>query len=142
MSKWMLMGLSVAVVGATGCGGGNRAERMEKMVQWKVDDTLDEVDATQAQRERVQAITKDAIAKAKPLAQQAQGARATLLTQWSSTAPDANAVHQVVDAQLENVRAFAHVMVDKALEVHQLLTPKQRDQLTSRMERFEQRATK
>lgn len=142
MTKWMLMGLSVAVVGATGCGGGKRAERLEKMVQWKVDDALDEVDATQAQRERVQAITKDAIAKAKPIAEQGQVARAALVTQWKSTTPDASAVHQLVDTQLDAVRSFAHVMVDKALEVHQLLTPKQREQITSRLERFEQRSTK
>lgn len=142
MSKWMLLGLSLAVMGATGCGGGARAERMEKVVQWKVDDALDELDATQAQRERVQAITKDAIAKAKPIAEQGQAARGVLVTQWKSPAPDASAVHQLVDTQLENVRAFAHVMVDKALEVHQLLTPKQRDQVSSRLDRFEKRTTR
>ncbi|MDP3232301.1 MAG: Spy/CpxP family protein refolding chaperone [Myxococcales bacterium] len=142
MSKWMLLGLSLAVMGATGCGGGARAERMEKMVQWRVDDALDELDATQAQRERVQAITKDAIAKAKPIAEQGQAASAVLVTQWKSSAPDSSAVHQLVDAQLDTVRAFAHVLVDKALEVHQLLTPKQRDQISSRLERFEKRTTR
>ncbi len=142
MSKWMLLGLSLAVMGATGCGGGARAERMEKMVQWRVDDALDELDATQAQRERVQAITKDAIAKAKPTAEQGQAASAVLVTQWKSSAPDSRAVHQLVDAQLDTVRAFAHVLVDKALEVHQLLTPKQRDQISSRLERFEKRTTR
>ncbi|MDP3501978.1 MAG: Spy/CpxP family protein refolding chaperone [Myxococcales bacterium] len=142
MSKWMLLGLSLAVMGATGCGGGARAERMEKMVQWRVDDALDELDATQAQRERIQAITKDAIAKAKPIAEQGQAASAVLVTQWKSSAPDSSAVHQLVDAQLDTVRAFAHVLVDKALEVHQLLTPKQRDQISSRLERFEKRTTR
>lgn len=140
MSKWMLLGLSLAVMGATGCGGGARGERMEKVVQWKVDDALDELDATQAQRERVQAITKDALAKAKPIGDQGQAARAALVTQWRSPSPDVIAVHQLVDAQLETVRAFAHGLVDRALEVHQLLTPKQREQITTRLERFEKRS--
>lgn len=142
MSKWMLLGVSLAVMGAIGCGGGARAERMEKVVQWKVDDALDELDATQAQRERVQAITKDALAKAKPIAEQGQAASAALVTQWRSPAPDASAVHQLVDTQLETVRAFAHVLVDRGLEVHQLLTPKQRDQVSARLERFEKRTTR
>lgn len=138
MSKWMLLALSVSAMGATGCG--NRPERFEKMVQWRIDDALDELDATQAQRERVQVLTKEAIANGKPLAEQAQATRAALMSEWKSTTPDSNKVHGLVDAQLDAVRAFAHSLTDKALEVHQLLTPKQRDVLTEKAERFEKRA--
>ncbi|MER2565160.1 MAG: periplasmic heavy metal sensor [Myxococcaceae bacterium] len=138
MSKWMLMVLSVAAMGSTGCG--NRPERFEKMVQWRMDDALDELDATQAQRERVQALTKVAIANAKPLAEQAKSTRAALMTEWKSATPDAAKVHQLVDTQLESVRSFAHTLTDKALEVHALLTPRQRDVLTEKAERFEKRA--
>lgn len=138
MSKWMLLALSVAAMGSTGCG--NRPERFEKMVQWRIDDTLDELDATQAQRERVQAITKEAIANAKPLAEQAKSTRTALMSEWKSTTPDATKVHALVDVQLESVRTFVHALTDKALEVHALLTPKQRDVLTEKAERFEKRA--
>ena len=94
----------------------------------------------QAQRERVQALTKEAIANAKPLAEQAKVTRTALMTEWKSATPDAAKVHQLVDSQLESVRSFAHTLTDKALEVHQLLTPKQRDVLTEKAERFEKRA--
>lgn len=142
MSKWMLMALSVAVLGATGCGGGARAERMEKMIALRVEDALDELDATQAQRERVQAMTKDSIATAKPLVEEARTARAALLTEWKSERPDANRVHQLVDAQLDSLRTFTHAMVDKGLELHRLLTPEQRAEVTTRLERFEKHSKK
>lgn len=142
MSKWMLMALSVVTLGATACGGGAKAERMEQMVALRVEDALDELDATPAQRERVQAITKESLANAKPVVEQAQAGRAALVTEWKSERPDANRVHQFVDAQLDVVRAFAHGMVDKAIEVHQLLTPDQRAEITKRLERFEKRAKK
>lgn len=138
MSKWMLMAVSVAAMGSTGCG--NRPERFEKMVQWRIDDALDELDATQVQRDRVQALTKESIANAKPLAEQAQATRTALMTEWKSATPDAPKVHQLVDTKLEAVRTFAHSLTDKALEVHALLTPKQRDVLTEKAERFEKRA--
>jgi Spy/CpxP family protein refolding chaperone len=137
MSKWMLMALSVAVVGATGCGGGARGERAEKMIALKVEDALDELDATTAQRDRVQAMTKDSIATAKPLLEQARSARAALVAEWKSERPDANRVHQLVDAQLDALRGFTHGLVDKGLELHQLLTPEQRAEVTERLERFE-----
>ncbi|MBL8935931.1 MAG: Spy/CpxP family protein refolding chaperone [Archangium sp.] len=138
MSKWMLMALAVAAMGSTGCG--NRPERFEKMVQWRIDDALDELDATQAQRERVQALTKESLAQARPLAEQAHATRTALMSEWKSATPDASKVHQLVDTQLDAVRSFAHALTDKALELHQLLTPKQRDVLTEKAERFEKRA--
>lgn len=138
MTKWMLLALSVAAMGATGCG--NRPERFEKMVQWRVDDALDELDATQAQRDRVQALTKESLAATKPLAEQAKSTRTALMSEWKSSTPDAAKVHALVDGQLDAVRAVAHALTDKALEVHALLTPKQREVLTAKAERFEKRA--
>ncbi len=88
----------------------------------------------------VQALTKESIANAKPLAEQAQATRTALMTEWKSATPDAPKVHQLVDTKLEAVRTFAHSLTDKALEVHALLTPKQRDVLTEKAERFEKRA--
>lgn len=142
MSKWMLMAVAVSSVGMSACGGGARGERLEKMVQWRVDDALDELDATAAQRERVQALTRDTLAAARPLGEQAQAARTTLIAEWKSSKPDSTRVHQLVDAQLESVRAFAHQLVDRAVEVHQLLTPAQRDQISGRLDRFEKRSRK
>jgi Spy/CpxP family protein refolding chaperone len=140
MSKAMLMAMSMAAVGATGCGGGNRAERMEKMVQWRVDDALDELEATQPQRERVQQLTKDTLLKSKPIIEQAQSSRTELLTQWKAAVPDSVRVHQVIDAQLDTVRVFAHHLADSAIEVHQLLTVKQRDEVSERLDRLEKRS--
>ena len=139
MSRWMLVAVAVSMVGAVGCGRGARAERLEKMVALKVDDALDDLDATTAQRERVQAMTKDALTAARPLAEQAQAARGALVTEWKADRPDASRVHQLVDAQLEALRGFAHRLADQAIELHQVLTPQQRALVSERLDRLERR---
>ena len=84
MSKWMLMAVSVAAMGSTGCG--NRPERFEKMVQWRIDDALDELDATQVQRDRVQALTKESIANAKPRCQSTIATAVAIASRIANTA--------------------------------------------------------
>jgi Spy/CpxP family protein refolding chaperone len=138
MSKWMLLAV-VSTVGTMGCGGGARGERLEKLVALKVDDALDDVDATQAQRERVQAMTKETLTSAKPVVEQALATRSALVSEWKAERPDSARVHQLIDAQLDSLRSAVHRLADQALELHQVLTPAQRERVTERLERFERR---
>lgn len=137
MTKWLAV--AVLAVTAVGCGRGKSAERMEKMIELRVDDALDDLDATSDQRQQVQALTKSTITQAKPVIEQATAARSTLITEWKSNAPDSAKVHQTVDAQLDSIRAFAHVLADRAIDLHRLLKPEQRDQISARFDRFEKR---
>jgi protein CpxP len=40
-------------------------------------------------------------------------------------------VHALVDARMDAFRAFAHKVADAALEAHRILTPEQRQQVTT-----------
>ncbi len=131
MSKRMIG--AVLALGVTACGG-TPGDRLEKMVQWKVDDALDVVDATTPQKERVEQLTKTLISDAKPIITQGLETREALVTEWKSAAPDSAKVHQLVDAQLDAIRGFAHRLADSAIEVHALLTPEQRAKATKRIE--------
>lgn len=142
MTRMMLLtmtGLTLAV-GATGCGrGADRLERAEQMVDWKVADAMDDLDATPQQTARAQALAKGLVVEAKPLVKQGLEARDTLIAEWKTTRPDAAKVYAVVDAQLDAVRGLAHRVADAAIELHGLLTPEQRDEVAARIDKHARR---
>lgn len=134
MSKWILGSLiALTLVGCSGGRGGE--ERMKKMVEWKVDDVLDEVDATVEQRLAINASRDALLAEVKPLSIQAQGTRKDLVTEWKAQSVDRVRVHQVIDTQAASFTAFVHKVADAAIAAHDTLAPKQRDALTQRLEK-------
>lgn len=142
MTKLILssvVGLTLAM-GASGCGrGADRFERASQQVSWKVADAMEDLDATPQQTERAQALAQGLVADAKPVVKQGLEARETLLAEWKSSRPDAAKVHALVDAQVDAVRGLVHRAADAAIELHGLLTPAQRDEVTQRLERHSKR---
>lgn len=135
MSKWIAAAV-VSVVALTGCGGGRGGEeRVRKMVEWKVEDVLDDVDATAPQREAINALKDGLLAEVKPLSAGAQATRKELVTEWKAQSVDAARVHQAIDAQAKALEGFAHRVADAAIAVHDVLTPKQREVLTQRIDK-------
>jgi Spy/CpxP family protein refolding chaperone len=133
------------VVGLTGfaggCGGhggwhGRDPARMAGFVTDRVDDLLDDVDATPEQRTRIQAV-KDRLLAA---GEQARGGRReaheAVVAEWKAETPDAARLHALVDARVEEMRALAHQAVDAGVEVHGVLTPEQRERLSRKAERW------
>ncbi|HEX8441598.1 Spy/CpxP family protein refolding chaperone [Archangium sp.] len=116
--------------GSMGCGGRD-PERVKQMINWKVDDRLDELKATEDQKQAIHGLKDSLFEDGKRLFEEQKGVRAELLTQWESPNPDARAVHTLVDARLDALRAFAHKVTDAALEAHRILTPEQRKQVST-----------
>jgi periplasmic protein CpxP/Spy len=129
----------VALAGWSGhCGPprpGNPAE-MAAFVHDRVDDTLDDLSATEAQRAQIHAIEERLLARAAALHQDHEGDRAELLAQWQSANPDRAKLHALVDQRFEAMKAFAHEAVDAGVEVHDVLTPEQRAKLAKKIERM------
>jgi Spy/CpxP family protein refolding chaperone len=117
--------------GHMGWGGPHDPERVKQMISWKVDDRLDELKATDAQKQSIHGLKDSLFEDGKRLFEEQKGARAEMLNQWESPNPDAKAVHALVDARLDAFRAFAHKVADAALEAHRVLTPEQRKQVTA-----------
>lgn len=135
MSKWFVAAV-VSLVVLSGCGGARGGEeRLKKMVEWKVEDVLDDVDATEAQRATVKGLKDSVLAEATPLFASAQGTRKELVTEWKAQSVDAARVHQAIAAQADALEGFAHKLADAAIAVHDVLTPKQREVLTQRIEK-------
>jgi periplasmic protein CpxP/Spy len=120
-----------------GCGGHHRHDpaQMNAFVTEHLDDALDDLDATPAQRDQLHAIKDRLLAKGAALRADHAASRAEVLSQWKSDQPDAAKLHALVDARIEGMRALAHEAVDSGIEAHGILTPEQRAKVTSKVEK-------
>lgn len=138
----LLTAATVAFVALTGFHGGcgsrspeDRAKRIDRMSESVVDDVLDDVDASDDQRQRAQQIRARIVNEAKAIVLQHPETRAELWAQWESKQPDAARVHALVDDRVDALRGLLHKIADGVLELHALLTPEQRAELTSEWKR-------
>ncbi len=128
----------IALAGFGRCGPPrphNPAE-MAAFVTDRVDDALDDLDATPAQRTQIHAIKDRLLAKAAAMHQGREADGAELLAEWQSQSPDRAKLHALVDQRIDELRALAHEAVDDGIEVHGILTPEQRAKVTKKLERM------
>jgi Spy/CpxP family protein refolding chaperone len=123
---------------AGGCGHHHPRDPAEvaAAVTAHVDDALDDLKATDAQRTQIHAVKDRMLAKALALHQAGEPLHQELLAQWNSPNPDRARLHALVDQQVDAMRAFAHDAVDAGADVHDVLTPEQRAQVTKKVERM------
>lgn len=138
----VLAGATVLTGFAGGCHGhgrhgghGRDPAAMAAAVTEHVDEVLDDVEATPAQRAKVHEVKDRLLAAARQVHEGHDADRAALLEAWRSPNPDRAALLARVDARIDAMRAFAHQAVDGALEVQATLTPEQREQLAKKVER-------
>jgi periplasmic protein CpxP/Spy len=128
----------VTLAGFAGrCGAHPRTPaEMAAFVTDRVDDTLDDLNATDAQRQQIHAIKDRMLARAAELHQGSEAVHAEVLAQWQSPNPDRAQLHALVDKRMDAMRAMAHEAVDAGIEVHDVLTPEQRAKVTKKIERM------
>ena len=92
--------------GGCGCHGHGAADpaQVAAFVTDRVDDALDDLDATPEQRTRIHAV-KDRLLAAGQTARAGHAeAHAALLAEWKAEPPDAAKLHALVDARIEELR--------------------------------------
>ena len=114
---------------------GRNPERMKKFVDYRVNETLDELDATDAQRAQILAIVDGLIAKVQ--AEHAKGERKQLAEAVAaaieSNNPDTREIDRLIDERAQRMTALAHEAVTAARGIHAQLTPEQRKELAERV---------
>ncbi len=118
-----------------GCAGHRDPARMERMLANHLDDVLDDLDATDAQRQQIRAIKDDLVAKARGIHAAQPNLRRELVAQWDAQSPDMTKVHALVDQRLASVKAFADEVADAAGKLHAILTPEQRAKISKKLHR-------
>jgi Spy/CpxP family protein refolding chaperone len=120
-----------------GPGGHHRdPAEVAKFVTERVDDALDDLDATPAQREKIHAVKDRLLAEGAKVRGDRQALHAELLAQWKADQVDRARLHQIVDERIDALRAFAHSAVDGAADAHDVLTPEQRAKVAKKAERM------
>ncbi len=102
----------------------------------RVDDALDDLDATPEQRTRIHEVKDRLLAAGQKVRAGHDEAHATMLAEWKAEQPDAAKLHALVDARVEELRGLAHQAVDAGIEVHGVLTAEQRAKVTKKVERW------
>lgn len=125
--------------GGFGChrhGHGHDPAEISAFVTNRVDDVLEDLDATPEQRTRINAVKERMLAAGLELRGTRGETHDTLFGEWKAETPDAAKLHALVDARVDAMRAIAHQAVDAGVEVHGILTPEQREKLTRKAERW------
>ncbi|MGC3997694.1 MAG: Spy/CpxP family protein refolding chaperone [Anaeromyxobacter sp.] len=144
MKKTLIATGTVALVAAgflvlTGfrhaCHRAHDPAQVAAFVTGRVEDALDDVDATEAQRQQILAVKDRMLASGQALHADSAAVHQEFLAQWKAEQPDKARLHALVDQRFEAMRALAHQAVDAGVEVHDVLTPDQRAKLTRKVER-------
>jgi protein CpxP len=126
----------VTILSTTGYGH-HRPDpaRMEKMVTHRVDDALDDLQATPEQRQKITAVKDRLLLGARTLRADHRATVKEALGLWEASSFDRARALALVDARIDAMRTLAHEAVDAAAEVHATLTPEQRAQVSKRLRR-------
>jgi protein CpxP len=121
-----------------GCGRPDHRDpaQVAAFVTERLDDALDDIDATPAQRTQLTVIKDRLLASAQKLHGTRQATHQTLLGEWNAEKVDRAKVHALIDQRAEEMKALAHEAADAAIEAHDVLTPDQRAKLAKKAERM------
>ena len=123
----MMTKAMIAVMTMTGLTAGNlKVQRVEKLLDARVEVFLDDVNARPEQRERIKEIEARLKTDFVPVAKQGKATREELRAQFQAPVVDRVKVYALIDAQLERFKGFTHKLADGLIEAHDTLTPEQR----------------
>jgi protein CpxP len=130
-----LTGLGLTV-GIAGCNEQDpeeqrveRVERAHSFVTERVDDVLDDVEATSEQRTEVHVIKERLFDQMVEMRSSGGDVRAEAMEELAKDTPDKEQLHALVDERMDLWRGAMHNMVDEMVELHGVLTPQQREQI-------------
>ena len=139
-AKLLILAATAAGSGAVGAGaihayarhcshGGRHGAMMHKFVDFMVNEKLDEIGASDAQKQKVREVKDRLMARGESLRGERVAAHKEILEQLSRDQPDAERVHALVKERTESFARFADDVASGVLEVHAVLTPEQRQKL-------------
>jgi Spy/CpxP family protein refolding chaperone len=138
-SKLALGALALACSFAlAACGGHPYAERHPekayRFVSYRVESVLDDLEANDAQRDRVHAVKDRVYDDMKALRASTRKAGREAIAELKKSSVDAEKLHGMVDARMNDMRDKMHGLVDGLIEIHGTLTPEQRAELIAMIE--------
>ena len=141
--RWMLMGIAGALALVIGgmtwsavaySGKSWDSDKIERFVEWKIDDMLAEVDATDDQRDRVHAIATAAIADMGEFRDFKREGRQALVEALTQETVDREALETLRQNKLETADRASQRLLTALADAADVLTPVQRAELAEEWE--------
>ncbi len=129
ITLFSLGGAGIAFAGWSGFHSGRKMNHMKKFIEWRIDDALDEVKASDAQKERVQSLADALFEKVSAEFGDREASRQAFINAFRTESPDKEAVRTLIDARIEAARRVAYAAADAAFQVHETLEAEQRVEL-------------
>jgi periplasmic protein CpxP/Spy len=135
--KWKRIALALGIAGVVGgataalaAANGHRGHNFQAMISGRVNHLLDEVGATPEQRQTINQVKDDALAKLQQKRQQHPNEHAYWMKMLTADQVDVNALNAAADQRAQEMAATAKEIIIPALvKVHDTLTPAQRQKL-------------
>ena len=109
--------------------------RLEEHLERMLKHFYVEIDATDAQRARLEPIVKQAVKDLLPMRERVRGARKEGLAVLTAASVDRNALERLRAEQIQAADAASQRLVQALADVADVLTPEQRKQLAERLQR-------
>lgn len=140
--RWILMTIAGALVLVVGgmtwsavaySGKSWHGDKFERFVEWKIDDMLDEVDATDDQRTQVRAIATAAIADMGEFHDFKRAGREALVDALTQETVDREALEALRQSKLETADRASQRLLAALADAAEVLTPAQRAELAEEL---------
>jgi periplasmic protein CpxP/Spy len=112
-----------------GLGGHRDPAMMQKFIDFTVNEKLDEIGATEAQKQKVREIKDRLVKDGKALHQDHAALHQELLGLLEQDNPDPARLKALVHERTDAITRFADEAADAAIELHGVFTPEQRKKL-------------
>lgn len=137
--KWKRIALALGIAGVVGgataalaAANGHRGRNFQSMITSRVNHLLDEVGATPEQRQTINQVKDDALAKLSQKRQQHVNEHARWMQALTADQVDVIALNAAADQKAQEMAATAKEIIIPALvKVHDTLTPAQRQKLAA-----------
>ncbi len=137
MKTWKRIALALGLAGVLGgataalaAANGHRGRNFQQMITARVNRMLDQLDATPEQRQAINAVKDDTIAKLQEKRQQHANEHAYWMQVLSAETVDVSKLNAAADKRAEEMASTAKdVIIPALVKVHDTLTPAQRQKL-------------
>lgn len=142
MRTWMKLAIVVAVLGAAGttfavaagAHGERRLRFMKHMIDARVEDALEDLNATPAQKQAIDAAKDDIVAKLGAHLDAQHGKHAELVAALTADKLDEATVLKFVDRRTDEAKVLAKEVAPDVVTIHDTLTADQRKKLAERFQ--------
>jgi len=144
-TKWKKTAAAALALGMVGFGtvawahGPGQGRFMKHMLENRISDAEDFIEATPAQRQTIDAAKADILTKLQSHAKGNHDMHAQLLALLTADKFDAGQAQQMADDKAAELRELAKELIPEVQKIHDTLTPAQRQKLAEHVQKMQAR---